>query len=447
MQAIKTNAGQSVAKQYFSILVPTIFGNLATSIYVFFDVIFIGTGAGSNGLAALNISMPIFSLLIAMSMMFGVGGATIMSVNIGMGKQANAKNIFCCAIALDIIVAVIFTFFGTVFVEPIVRLLGASDIIINETIQYFGTIAAGSVGFLLSHTMGVFIRCDGNPRLVMAANIISGVLNIVLDYIFVFPMKMGIFGAALATAICPLVSTAVLMLHFLRKDRIIGFALPQKLVPNVLRIIRNGTGTFVLEMSGGIVILIFNYFLMKISGETSVSAYAVISNIAFIMVCVLSGVALSAQPIISRNYGAGDTPKIKKAATLSFVTAGAFAVIFFVLVLMFSRQIVSWFTKDDIALIDIGSRGMKLYFTSALPTGMSIILMYYLQSTEKSKEAMAISLMRGLLFILAGVTVLTPAMGIDGVWLTVTFAEVLTLAVAGITYLIKQACSRGRKQP
>lgn len=191
---------------------------------------------------------------------------------------------------------------------------------------------------------------------------------------------------------------------------------------------KNGFGTFILEFSSGTVVFLFNAVLLRVSGQAAVAVYAVVSNIAYVGKGIFNGISQAAQPLISVNFGAGNKERIKRALRFAMLTAIVFAALCYILILLFPKQLLVFFVGNDSTLIKIGIRSLDVYFISFIFTGINTIYMYYFQSVESAKVNIAIALSRGIVLIAAGLLIFPFFWGETGVWLTITFAEVFTLA-------------------
>lgn len=419
-----------VSKVYFSFLIPTVLGMVSQSLYVMVDVMVVGIGVGSDGLAALNIVMPMFTLYTAIGLLVGVGGATTMSVFIGRGEYEKVPSVFTMCFILNVAEGFILSLVSVLFIKRLAFLLGSNEQMLDMVIAYLLPIAAGGWGFILSSMLQVFVRNDGNPRLVMTAILTANITNMILDCVFVFWCKMGIFGASFATAISPILCCAIMMLHFTRQERQLRFAKRFWDKELFVRVHKNGFGTCLLEFTSGLVIYLFNIVLMRISGELSIAVYAIISNIAYVAKGIFNGIAQAMQPVVSVNYGAGKYKRMNHAQHLAQAVALGFSLLSFAACMLFPKQIIMFFTGDDAEMIAASVPALKLYFTSIAFTGVNTMLMYYFQSIEKAVISTFISAAKGIVFLVIGLAVLTPILDVNGVWLTMTFAEGITMIFA-----------------
>ncbi|MEG0290008.1 MAG: MATE family efflux transporter [Erysipelotrichaceae bacterium] len=419
-----------ISRIYIRYLIPTIIGMVTSSIYCLSDVFFISVGVGANGLAALNIAIPIFTMFSALGLLFGVGGATTISISEGAKDYKTKNKAFTLAIVSSVVVGLVLTLIGLLWLKPFAYALGSSESLLPLVKEYAFPILVTAIPAILAYSLQVLIRADQNPMLVMIATVSASILNIVLDYIFVIRLDMGMFGASFATAISPIVSCCILSLHYFKSERTIRFVKDFWDAKLCKRIIGNGFGSCLLEISAGIVVVIFNFMILKVGGELYLAAYAIITNIAYVVKGFLNGFAQAIQPIISINHGAKLFHRVKHSFRVAIVFTCGFAIVVYSFMLLFPEFVTSVFANGDASLIQIASKALILYFSSLLFTAANTIILYYLQSIEERKQAMFLSICRGFIFILIGIVLLSSLFGMNGIFLTVCFGEVVTFILS-----------------
>ncbi len=418
-----------IAKTYFKYFIPTTIGMLMFSLYCFADVFFISIGVGSNGLAALNICLPVFTAFSAIGMMFGVGTSICVSILRGQGEPEQANKTFTLSFMTILVLSITLTVFYYVFLKEIAVFLGANDVLMKYVIDYLKAIGGCIVFYMSAGMLTVVIRSDGNPNLAMAAGLAGNITNIVLDYIFIIPLQMGVFGAGLATVIGPIVNFCILMLYFILKCNKVSFTRHFLEFKLLLRVIKNGISISLLEIATGAVTFLTNLSLMKIGNEYYVAIFGIIVNISFIGKNVFSGTAQAAQPIISLNYASGKFDVVKKANMVATATAFAIGFISTCFMTFFSEQIVGFFVSHNPQIIKEGVLAIKIYYFAFCIVGVNTIMMYYFQSIEKSLYSTCLSLLRGIVFIFIGLVFLPKLFQITGIWLTLPLAEILTFLI------------------
>ena len=281
----------------------SVLGMLAMSCYILADTFFVSQSLGTNGLAALNLAIPAYNFVHGVGLMLGMGGATRFSICKSRGEENEANIMFTNTVYLCLGFSVIFFLIGLFFADELILLLGADETIFDMAYTYLQTMILFSPAFIFNDLFLCFIRNDGNPQLSSAATVTSSLSNIVLDYIFIFPMGMGIFGAVLATGLSPVIGILIMSPHWLKKSK--GFRLTRTgLRASVVRSnISLGFPSLLAQVSSGITMVVFNAIILGLSGNTGVAAYGVIANISLVVIAIYNGVAQGVQPLISRAYG------------------------------------------------------------------------------------------------------------------------------------------------
>lgn len=425
---------KSVKKQYINILIPTLIGMLSNSLYCLVDVYFISIGAGSVGLAALNIAMPIFTLYSAIGLLFGAGGATLISIAHGAKDKKLGNQSFTLSMVIMVVLGLVISVVGTIFVKEFAYLLGATSELIDPVVLYLRPLTITAMPFIVMYATSILLRSDHNPKLAMTAMMVGNLSNIVLDYVFVVVFHMGIEGASIATAISPVLTIVIASIHFLKKQNTVRFVKQFYDKAMLKRMVSSGMGSGIMELSAGAVILIFNAVILGIADAQALAAYAIITNIAYVMKGLLVGFAQSAQPMIASSYGAGDFEKAKEALRISIRYSIFFSSIVYLLFLCIPEIIASIFASNDNELIQLASRGIRIYFISLMFMAVNTGLMYYFQSIEQGRYSTLLAMLKGIVFVLIGIVVLVPFFQLDGIWCIVPLAEVLTMYVGFILY-------------
>lgn len=421
---------KSVNKVYLKYLIPTLLGMLSNSIYCIVDIYFVSAGSGSQGLAAMNICMPVFTILSCVGLLFGVGGATIMSISQGSGDMNTRNKAFSVSVFMMLIVGLMFSVFGVLFRKEFAYLLGSDDQLLPLVLEYLTPVMCSALPFVLMYSLSVLLRADNNPKLAMAALMVGNISNIILDYVFVSVFHMGIFGASVATSIAPVLSLIAASFHFILRKNTVHFKL-RSFDPKVIgRILSVGIGSGIMELSAGAIIFMFNSAILNLGGEVYLAAYAVITNIAYVFKGLLNGFAQAAQPLISTNFGSGIIKRCSKSLRVCLIYSSIFCIVCYGIITVVPGFIVSFFSNGDTNMEAIASKGMIMYFSSLLFTGINTMLMYFFQSIEQGRKSLFLAVCKGFLFVTLGLWILTSFMGVEGVWYAVLFGEVLTFIIA-----------------
>lgn len=408
-----------------------VLGMIGLSCYILADTFYVARALGANGLTALNLAIPIYSFIHGCGLMVGMGGATRYSLMKGQTKQQNTDSIFTHSIQLSFAISACFFLLGALFSGSISTLLGADSTTFGMASTYLKVILMFAPLFMLNNVILCFVRNDGNPKLSMSAMLIGSFSNILLDYVFMFPLQMGMFGAALATGMAPAISLLILSLHFIyRKNHM----KPVKTIPSftdLKNIISLGTSSLVVEMSSGIVMITFNTVILSIQGNIGVAAYGIIANLSLVVLSIFTGISQGVQPLVSTNYGSGSLPNVKKVFHYALTTGILFAVIIYIITYVFATPIAGIFNKEHNPLLSsIAVEGMHIYFIAFLFVAVNTITAGFFSSCDKPGAAFLISILRGFVIILPTTFLLSKLCGLRGVWLAFPVAELLTAMIA-----------------
>ncbi len=434
---------KTLLKEFSQYVILNICGMIGLSCYILADTFFISNGLGANGLTALNLAIPIYSFVHGSGLMVGMGGATKYSIYRGQKEYKNADKSFSATIYIMSVLAVIFMLTGILFSRQLTRLLGADKNVYHMTKTYLQVILLFAPAFMANDTLICFVRNDGNPKLSMIGMLMGSFSNIILDYIFIFPLKMGIFGAVLATGSAPVISLLILSKHWLTKQNQFHFVRIKPSFRLIGNIILLGVPSFITEMASGIVMIVFNTIILHLQGNIGVAAYGVVANLSLVVTSIYTGIAQGTQPILSRVYGYGEHESQKQILKYALKTMLVISFGIYLFFLLAASPIVSIFNSEqNMQLQEIAAAGLKLYFTAIPFVGFNIIVSAYFTSTEKALPAQIISLSRGLLMIIPMTCFLSFILKMTGVWLSFPVTECF-VALAGIALYIKS--ERGKK--
>ena len=434
---------ETLLKEFFQYVILNICGMIGLSCYILADTFFISNGLGANGLAALNLAIPIYSLIHGSGLMFGMGGATKYSIYKGLKEYNNADKSFSNTIFIMSALAVVFMLTGFLFSEKLTILLGADKDVFHMTKTYLQVILLFAPAFMTNDTLICFVRNDGNPKLSMIGMLTGSFSNIILDYIFIFPLHLGIFGAVLATGLAPVISLIVLFRHWFTKQNqfhLVRINPSFRLTGNVISL---GIPSFITEMASGIVMIVFNAIILHLQGNIGVAAYGVVANLSLVVISIYTGIAQGTQPILSRVYGYGEHDSQKQILKYALKTMLVISCGIYLIFLLSANPIVSVFNSEqNVQLQRIAVTGLKLYFTAIPFVGFNIIISAYFTSTEKAIPAQIISLSRGFLIIIPMAFFLSFLLEMTGVWLSFPITECF-VTLTGIALYIKS--ERGKK--
>lgn len=400
------------------------------SAYVLADTFFISVAGGTNGITALNLCLPAYNIMNAIAAMIGIGHATLYSIYRAEEREGYDK-LFFNAIAFELICSVFFVLIGIFGSEAILRLEGADKAIIEIGKPYLTVAFCFGPMFMTHYACTSFVRNDGDSEIAMASTLFSSLFNIIFDYILVFPCGLGVFGAALATGLSPIVGISICCIHFFGKRNSHIRFIPGKLdFKTLFRGCKLGTAAFVAEISGGITIIAFNYSIMAIAGNVGVAAYGVIANIAIVASAIFNGVSTGLQPLASEAYGRGDSTRKKLLLEQSIMIGLTLAVIQIVLVFIFAPVLVSIFNSaGSRELARMSEPGLRIYFIGFIFAALNMIRASYFSATGRARESSLIAILRGLILIVLFALILPRFAGMLGVWLAFGAAELTTYLI------------------
>lgn len=425
--------GRLFSKMFFPTLLGLIFNALITVI----DGIFVGRGVGPDGIAAVNIIAPLFMVVTGLGLMFGIGSSVVAGIAIARGDSrrasVNVTQAYVFSVVLIILlVAVLWLWRGDTAV-----LLGCSPALLSGAMDYLTWLIPGMF-FLIFECIGMMvIRLDGSPKYAMFCNIVPAVINIILDYWLVFPCGLGVMGAAIATSASIAVGALMVLVYFLRLSYVIKFTWSASgFVVNTWRQIRIGSSAFITEIAMSVMMLTGNYVFMSYYGEAGVAAFSIACYLFPLMFMMSNAVAQSAQPIISYNYGAGATGRVRVAFLLSVKVAAFCGVIVFLSIAFGAKGIVGMFIDPECPAGRMASTGLPVYAVCAVFFAINISFIGYYQSIEKSFKAMFFTLMRGVIVLVPAFYVMPVVFPEWGIWGAIPASEAVTLAAVIATYMI-----------
>ncbi len=424
-------------KEFTRYVTLSILGQLGISCYIIADTFFISKGCGANGLTALNLAIPVYNFIFGCGLMLGVGGATKFSILKGMRHEKETDVVYSNTVTLTLLSSLIFVIIGLFGAEKLAVLLGADEVTFEMTATYLKWILIFSPAFMLNEVFQCFVRNDESPNLVMFAMLAGSFANIVLDYIFIFPMGMGILGAVLATGSAPIVSMLIMLPHWLKKKNSFHLIKTGLLAKNVTQISSLGFPSLLSQVSGGVVMIIFNMLILKQEGNVGVAAYGVIANIAIVVTSLYTGLAQGMQPLLSTHYGKGNRSEIRKVMSYGQISMTGMSIGIYAVLFIFAPQVTAIFNSEGNAVLqEIAEIGLKLYFISNIFVGFNTIVATFLTSVENAMPAHILSLLRGLVLIIPLAFVMSALWGMNGVWLCFPAAEALT-AILGFFVFLK----------
>ena len=428
-------ANGKITRLFSKMFFPTLLGLIFNALLTIIDGIFVGQGVGPEGIAAVNIIAPLFMVATGTGLMFGIGSSVIAGIAISRNDSSRAsinttQAYVFCAVFISLL-AIVLLFFR----KEIALLLGSSDELLSGALDYLTWLIPG-IFLLIFECIGMMvIRLDGSPKFAMYCNIIPPVINIFLDYYLIFPCGMGVKGAAIATSLSIAVGALMVFVYFIRFSYVIKFKWsPKNFAVNIWRQIQIGSSAFITEVAMSVMMLTGNYMFMKYYGNSGVAAFSIACYLFPLMFMMSNAVAQSAQPIISYNYGAGATSRVRQAFALSIRVAFICGIIAFCALAFGAEQIVQLFIDPECDAGRLACAGLPIYATCAIFFSLNISFIGYYQSIEKAFKAMIFTLMRGVVFLVPLFSIMPVLFPSWGIWAAIPASEALTLLIITATY-------------
>lgn len=428
----------NVGKQFFKYVSQNILGMIGISLYILADTFFISLSVGANGITALNLVLPVYSLIFAIGAMIGVGSAIRFAIGRNKGEP-KAEEYFSNALFFATIISLVFVVVGLFAPDAVVRVLGGDAEIVAVGTSYTQIFMLFAPCFMWNHICNAFVRNDGAPSVAMAATLLSSLFNIVMDYVLMFPLGLGMAGAALATACSPIVGVFICCIHFFSKKSTVSL---RRIRPSLRKLFRScqvGVSAFVGEISSGVITVAFNTIILHLVGNIGVAAYGVVANTALVAVSMFNGVAQGSQPLISECYGKNDWKHVRSILKMALATSLVLSAGLILVIFLWTTPIANIFNSEGNAVLtEYAVSGLRIYFVGFLFAGINIVGTGILSAVESARWAFTASILRGFVVILCAAFLLSYLFGMTGVWMAFPVAELITMIVTGIG--LRKAC-------
>lgn len=425
-------------KKLIQFTIPTIIMMIFTSIYGVVDGLFVSNCVGSDAFASVNLIMPALMILGAIGFMIGTGGSALVSKTIGEGNKEKANQYFSMLLYVVTIIGFIFTVIGLWVMEPVAKLLGAKGDLIEICVTYGRTLIIALIPFMLQNCFQSFLIVAEKPRMGLVISIITGVLNMILDFLFIYVFKMGVFGAALATGISQLIGGIVPLIYFIKKSENLKLVKMKFELKPILQACVNGSSEMVTNISMSVVNMLYNLQLMKYAGADGVVAYGIIMYVSFIFSGTYMGYSIGSAPIVGYHYGAENIEELKSLLKKSLKLLIITSVVMTAIGELLAKPLASIFVSYDANLLDMTTNAICIFSISYLISGINIFASSFFTALNNGVVSAAISFLRTLLFQIAMIFILPLIWNLNGIWLAVVFAEVLALIVSIIFLVVNR---------
>lgn len=411
--------------------IPTIAMMIFTSIYGVVDGLFVSNIVGSEAFAGVNLIIPALMMLGSVGFMVGTGGSALVSKTIGEGNKKLANRYFSMLIYFLLIVGIVLSILGNVFIRQISELLGAKGEMVDICSTYGRTLLCSLPFFMLQNCFQSFLVVAEKPAMGLCVSVIAGLSNMVLDFLFIYVFRLGVFGAALATAISEFVGAAIPLIFFIRKNNS-----PLKLIKTklelkpILRTCSNGSSEMVTNISMSLVNMLYNLQLVKFAGYDGVVAYGIIMYVGFIFSGTYLGYCVGVAPIVGYHYGAANTAELKNLFKKSLFLLTSAAVVLTACAELLSSVLAGIFVGYNQDLHDMTTNAIQLFALSYIISGINIFASAFFTALNNGLVSAIISFLRTLVFQIAFIFILPELLGLNGIWLAVVGAEICSLIVS-----------------
>ena len=420
-------------KRLLRFTIPSIIMMICTSVYSIVDGLFVSNYVGTTPFAALNLMMPLLMGISTVGFMIGTGGSALVAIKLGEGEREKANAYFSMLIYILIGVGLAVAVTAFLLMRPIAYAIGATDAMIEYCVLYGRILCVSLTGFMLQIAFQNFFIVAEKPELSLKMSLISGITNVILDYLFIVVFGWGLAGAGAATAAGEIIGGLGPILYFSRENNsLLRLGKPCFDGRVLLKTCTNGSSELMTNISSSIVNILYNYQLMRLAGEDGVAAYGVIMYVTFIFAAVNIGYSIGSAPVVSYNYGAGNQKELKNIFRKSVVAIGSAGITMTILAELLSYPMTRVFVGYDPDLFAMTCRGFRLYALSFLLSGTNIWGSGFFTALGDGGVSALISFLRTLLFQVSMVLLLPVFLKLDGVWLAIVAAESLALFVTAV---------------
>ncbi len=427
---------KNLLKEFIHYILSNIGSMMALSFYILIDTYYVSKGCGSIGLAALNLAIPIYSLVYGTSMMIATGAAIKFVIHKSRGHQRAGNQIYTNAMYLGIFFGILYFVIGMVASDQVSYLLGADSETFEMGMIYMKITFLFAPLFMVSSVLNAFVRNDGSPTLAAIASASGCLSNVLFDYIFIMKMNMGMFGAVLATGFSPGFNLLVLLPYLIMRKNSFHLDIQLPSPRAFIQIIPLGLSALINELSSGIVIIVYNLLILGLRGNIGVAAYGVVANISLVVASTFTGIAQGIQPLTSRSYGEGNRKNVSTIFKYAMVTLILVSAVTLLIIEAGAGPITQVFNTEQNAELQLTAvRGLRLYFLATPLMGFNIIMSLFFASTEKAIPSQAVSIMRGFLVLIPAAILLSGFLKMDGIWLSLPVTEAIVAIFAGIVYI------------
>lgn len=410
------------------------------SIYGVVDGFFVSNFVGKTSFAAVNLIMPFNMILGGVGFMIGTGGSALVAKYLGEKNEEYARRCFSMLIYVTIVLGIILSSLGIIFAEPVARLLGATDEMLGESVTYVRVCQIFNTSFMLQNVFQSFLVTAEKPKLGLASTIAAGITNMSLDALFIAGLGWGVAGAAAATGMSQIIGCVIPLIYFLKKDNggKLHLVKTKPEIRPILNAFGNGSSELMTNISSSLVSMLYNFQLMEIAGENGVSAYGVLMYIQFIFAAVFIGYSIGTAPIVGYNFGAQNHSELKNMLKKSVTLMLGGGVVMFAIAELSAPLLAHIFVGYDKELFDMTCHAFRMFSFAFILSGFNIYVSSFFTALNNGAVSAAVSFLRTLLFQSAAVIILPMIFELDGIWISVTIAEVAAFIISLIFLFAKR---------
>lgn len=421
----------NIGRLLWEFSLPAIIGMLVNALYNIISRIFVGRGVGSIAIAAVTVALPIMIVLMAVAVLIGVGATALISIRLGEKKHEEVEKIAGNATLLLVLLPLFISGIYFLFSDPILKIFGASPEVLPYAKDYIHIIMLGAVPGAIGFGLNNIIRAEGHPRIAMLTQLIGAIVNVILNYLFIFKFGLGIKGSALATICGQTVSAIWVLSHFLQgrsniKIRLKNMKLNSEIIVKTFSI---GFAPFAMQIANSIQQTLLNKALMTYGGDLALSAVGIVMSVGMLLLMPVVGISQGAQPLIGYNYGAQLFDRVKETLKKGILAGTAIALVGYIIVQVYGTSIVTLFSKDDVALTQLTVHALTIFFALLPIVGFQIVGANYFQAVGKPVQSTILSLSRQVLLFIPLLLILPNFWGIEGVWITAPIADAISVMI------------------
>ncbi len=446
MERVAQLGSEKIRKLIINFSAPAVAGLLVSGLYNIAGGIFVGRGVGSMALSGLSVSFALMIIIMAFGMLSGMGATALTSLKLGEGKNAEAEIVVGNAVTLGIIISVLITVSGIIFLKPILSAFGARNESMKFGYEFSSLLLFGTVFQILTYSLNNLIRGEGNPRMALSTTIIGFLIYCLITPMFIFGFHFGIRGASAGIITAQIFTTIWTLFYFLGKKSTLRLHFKNlKLKMNIVtRILSIGIAPFSMQLISGIILILINHMVGIYGGNTGIAAMGVAFSVYNLFMMPLIGINQGIQPIIGYNYGAKQYKRVKSTLKTAIIAATVFCMAGFLIIINFNVSIMKLFVNDNPSVVIMGAHGLKVFLMMLPVIGFQIISISYFQAVGKPKEAIILSLLKYILLLMPLVIILPLFFKLEGVWLSGPLSDFIS-AIITIIFLYLEIRHLNRK--